>query len=266
MTEVTRHFQDGWVGAQRDDAVFMFAQQRAVMIASGSWDAQSIVSQAGGRFRVGVFDFPLPVDHPDYGRYVKGPPTEANIRGGIPWCVNARTRFPDLCIDFLRFCTTPERNARFNRSITWIPVLRGATLSDELKPFKPRIHGFYGHFNYYISPATRLIGEGNRWTLYAGGQSPADYGRELADIYERTAADGYREQLQRQRHHGRNLQRVLAALGASRLYADTRLDADLRTKAIQVLHSVQGNAGYVARNEGPFLALETRRRRSEDSR
>jgi ABC-type glycerol-3-phosphate transport system substrate-binding protein len=251
MTEIAANFQEGWMAAQRDDSVFMFAQQRAVMLSSGSWDAQSIIRQAGDRFRVGIFDFPVPTDHPEYSEFVKGPATEADIRGGIPWVINLKTRHPDLCIDFLRFCTTPANNERFNRRITWIPVVRGAVLPPELAAFKPRIRGFYGTFSYSISSAVRLIGDGDRWLLYAGDLSPEAYADRLAEVYERTAAQGYRDELRRQQAHHRNLQRALAALQGAACFAAAD-DPLARAKRLEILSSVQGQALYGAAAAGRF--------------
>jgi raffinose/stachyose/melibiose transport system substrate-binding protein len=246
MAEIARNFQNGWLAAQRDDAVFMFAQERAAMYASGSWDASSIVRQVGDRFEVGVMDFPLPTDHPVYRKFVLGHRSEADSRGGIPWAINARTKHADLCIDFLRFCTTRAHNERFNNSITWIPVVRGARLSERLRPFTPRIKGFYGVFDYQASSAVRVIGEGNRWTVYTGGITPDEYARRLTEVYERTARDGYLETLDRTRRRGRDLQRILASLQVQALHAAPAKRAALDDKALHVLHSVQGTASSVA--------------------
>ena len=82
-------------------------------------------------------------------------------------------------------------------------MVRGARISPELEAFKPRIRGFYGNFSYYISSASRIIGEGERWSLYSGDISPETYADTLAEVYERTAPDGYRERLDRQQRNPR---------------------------------------------------------------
>jgi len=251
LQEVTGQLQDGWLAAQRDDAVFMFAQGRAVMHATGSWDAKGLFDQAGNRFRIGVFDLPTPGDHPLYSRFVMGPATEANTRGGIPWVINLRTRHPELCFDFLRFCTTADNNARFNRSITWIPVVRGAAMAPELAAFKPRIRGFYGSFNYHISSAIRLIGAGEKWQLYSGDLSPRAYADKLQEVYERTAAEGYLDEMAQQRMHYRDLQRSLAALQAAAC-VDALAQEVAQRKGLQYLQSLQDQALYTASNAGRF--------------
>jgi hypothetical protein len=82
------------------------------MTATGSWDASSIASQVGNRFRIGVFDFPVPTDHPEYRQFVRGPMSEAAIGGGLPWAITRQTRHAEVCIDFLRFCTTQANNEK----------------------------------------------------------------------------------------------------------------------------------------------------------
>jgi raffinose/stachyose/melibiose transport system substrate-binding protein len=256
MAEIAGFFQPGWLAAQRDDAVFMFAQERAAMYASGSWDASSIIDQVKDRFRVGVMDFPLPTDHPTYGQYVLGPVSEGNISGGIPWAINSRSKHADQAIDFLRFATTRRNNARFNNAITWIPVVRGAKLSKRLEPFRPRLKGFHGSFNYNISSEVRIIGEGSRWTLYSGDISPEEYARRLTDVYERSAREGYLEMLDNQRRRGRDTQRLLAVLQVQSLRATPKQQAGLEDKALHVLNSIQGITNSVRYNAAQFATLD----------
>ncbi|MCX7916083.1 MAG: extracellular solute-binding protein, partial [Verrucomicrobiae bacterium] len=48
IRQLTSHFQEGFTGLGRDEAVFLFAQQRAVFITTGTWDASSLVEQPRG--------------------------------------------------------------------------------------------------------------------------------------------------------------------------------------------------------------------------
>jgi hypothetical protein len=192
-------------------------------------------------------DFPLPTDHPEYGPFVAGPTTEANVADGIPWAINIRTREMDLCLDFLRFCTTRANNERFNDSITWMPVVRGARINEWLKPFKPRVQGLYGRFDYYSSTTVRLIGEANCWSLYGGAITPADYAGRLESAYERTARDGCSDWVDSMRQRGRNAERVLAGLRLQALAASPEDSAELSAKAMQILQPVCGFNGLVSR-------------------
>lgn len=212
MMDIASNFPDGWLASQRDDALFMFAQGRAVMIASGSWDAQSIIDQTKPYFDIGVFAFPMPTDHPEYSKYVKGPASEAGARGGIPWTINKKSARTDLCVDFLQFCTTARNNERFNSRITWLPVVRGVKINGEvLTAFKPILHGYTGSFDYGISTAVALMEKGNLWTIYAGQMSPEENARQLQEMYDRTAESGYLKKLDELQRTNRNMERIVAS-------------------------------------------------------
>ena len=74
LREVTQYFQTGYTGLGRDEAVFLFAQQRAVFITTGTWDVGSLHEQARGVFNVGIMDFPVPSrDDPEFGQVAEGP-------------------------------------------------------------------------------------------------------------------------------------------------------------------------------------------------
>jgi raffinose/stachyose/melibiose transport system substrate-binding protein len=210
--ELSKNFQKGWTSSQRDDATFLFLQQNAVMLASGSWDASSILKQAEGQFRVGVFDFPMPTDHPLYGQFVKGPLGEGNVGGGIPWAITKQSSHPDICLDFLRFCTTPERNEEFNKKITWLPVVNGAEPKDILKPFSPRLEGFQTEFRYQnLSTALRMIEKGARWQLLAGQITPEEYGEKLEQTLNRSGEQGFLKNMEKDQQTIRDTNRILAS-------------------------------------------------------
>ncbi len=242
MSEIAQNFQDGWVAAQRDDAAFMFVQERSVMIASGSWDASSLIKQVGDTFKIGIFDFLIPTDHPIYKKYVKGKVSEATIGGGIPWSITKQSRNKDICIDFLRFCTTKKNNEEFNKAITWLPIIKGCKLSNVLKPFKPEVRGFIGYFDFNISQEMRLRSQGDKWDLFSGRTSPEQYGKTLQEIFIRTGDEGYLDILDGDQRNQRNIDRVLASF----IYKwgnDTNQEDEVATesKIIQLMSSTQGS-------------------------
>ncbi len=241
LMQIASNFQDGWLAAERDDALFMFAQQRAVMIASGSWDAQSIIDQTKKYFKIGIFDFPMPTDDPVYSKFVKGRGSEATAGGGIPWSINKNSKYPDLCIEFLQYCTTAKNNGRFNSRITWLPVVRGVNITNALlKAFKPKIQGYSGSIDYNISTAVSLMDQGNKWTLYAGQMTPEENADDLQEIYDRTADEGYYKQLDLLRRRFRNTERVLAAKVALRAISnDSSQNKILLEKEIRLEQTIQ---------------------------
>ena len=253
MSEMAQNFQDGWVAAQRDDAAFMFVQGRSVMIASGSWDASSLIDQVGDTFNVGVFDFLVPTDHPIYKKYVKGQVSEATTGGGIPWSITKQSKNKDICIDFLRFCTTKKNNEQFNKAITWLPIIKGCKLSEVLIPFKPEVRGFIGSFVFEISQEMRLRAQGDKWDLFSGRISPQQYGEVLQEIFIRTGEEGYLDTLDNDQRNGRNIDRVLS----SYIYrwdegTNQEEKAATESKIIQLMSSVQGHASANFEHEKVF--------------
>jgi len=240
LMDIASNFQDGWLAAQRDDALFMFAQNRAVMIASGSWDAQSIIDQTKAIFSVGVFDFSMPTDDPVYSKYVKGGSSEASNGGGVPLAINKKTKYPDLCIEFLQYCTTKENNERFNSSITWLPIVRGVKITDGLlKAFKPKLQGYTGDFDYKISTAISLLASGNRWTLYSGQMTPEENAAELQEMYDRTANNGYHKQLDLLYRRARNTERVVSSKIALGVSQSDKEKTKLTSKLVKIDQALQ---------------------------
>lgn len=239
FSELADTFQPGWTAAQRDDAVFLFVQERSLMFVSGSWDAQSVLNQVGGRFPVQVFDFPIPTDHPVYGKYVRGAASEAETGGGIPWSVTQQSPHPELCLEFLQFCTTRANNQKFNHAIHWLPIVRGAQMDTQLKAFTPRIEGYTGFFNYEISTATRLIGSGQLYSLFNGALSIDDYVTSLNEVFERSAVEGMKEQLEKDGRNVRNLDRILVASQLNVLMNDEADSARMLENVIQLAQTAQ---------------------------
>ena len=259
MSEMAQNFQDGWVAAQRDDAAFMFVQERSLMIASGSWDAASLIDQVGNNFKIGVFDFLIPTNHPIYKKYVKGRVSEATIKGEIIWSITKQSKNRDICIDFLRFCTTKKNNEEFNKATTWLPIIRGCKLSDVLKPFKPEIRGFTGNFDYQISQEMRLRSQGDKWNLFSGKISPKQYGKTLQEIFIRTGKEGYLDTLNNDQRNGRNIDRVLS----SYIYGwdegtNQKQKIATESKIIQLMSSVQSITANNFEHEKVFEKLKKR--------
>ncbi|MFC1498129.1 ABC transporter substrate-binding protein [Verrucomicrobiota bacterium] len=228
LSELAGTFQKGWQAASRDDALFLFVQQKAVMYATGSWDAQSVVAQTSKDFEVGAFAFPVPKDHPEYRKFVKGPVSEAAIEGGIRFGITRDSENIDVCIDFLQFCSTRKNNQRFNDKIMWMPVVRGAKVNTFMEPFKPRVEGFHMPFigKYQIFFEWRnhvqhkIKGDGEAWSLFSGKMSAEEYSEIIQNLYNKTALDGYELSLERQPRGFHNLNRVLGGRMARTMCRD----------------------------------------------
>ena len=133
-------FSKGFMAMDRDQAAFLFVQGDAVMISSGSWDANSLFRQA--KFDVGVTHLPLPGPGERWHAYIAGPVNEATATGYGGLGLYKYSRHKEWAVDFLQFITSREHNEKLNRDAGWLPVTVGATPSAEMTPFTPDPTGF----------------------------------------------------------------------------------------------------------------------------
>jgi raffinose/stachyose/melibiose transport system substrate-binding protein len=216
LRQLSRRFQPGWTGLGRDEAVFLFAQQRAVFITTGTWDAGSLRDQAAGAFELGIMDFPLPGrDDPEFGPVVEGPVYE-RPEGGFPFAVIRTCRHPEVAVDFLRFATSQRQNEQLNQTVGWIPSVRGARMPAALTGFQPHLEGVYGAMAMAPGGNTAI-----KWTqlvsLFSIEQIDfGDLARDYGAYYRRYAPEEFAE-------IGRNARRAMAS--------DEQLLAVLRRRA-----------------------------------
>ncbi|HEY3319725.1 MAG TPA: extracellular solute-binding protein [Planctomycetota bacterium] len=142
--EITKRFQPGWRGLNRDDAVGLFIQQRCVFIASGSWDGMTLKAQAESapkRFEVFIAPFPMlfPND-PEWGDIAFGRVYDKPTMG-FSFGLTKVSKHPELALDFLRFATSQKVNEEMNAEIGWIPAIKGAKPSPYLAAFTPNFDG-----------------------------------------------------------------------------------------------------------------------------
>ena len=124
-----------------DEALFNFAQEKAVFTPGGIYEAGGIQEQAHGKFELGVADFPVPApSDPDYGAIIQGPRYELPD-GNMPMAVTRTSNHPDVAVDFLLFLTSRHQNEKFNKRLKWIPIVVGAEVDPFLKVFEPNLDG-----------------------------------------------------------------------------------------------------------------------------
>ncbi|MEK7475285.1 MAG: extracellular solute-binding protein [Candidatus Coatesbacteria bacterium] len=154
IRQISDEFQVGYTGLTRDDAVLLFAQQKAVFMPTGTWDSRSLQEQAKGSFEVGLMEFPRPTDQdPEYGEFIKGPLYEVPWVG-FPFGIVRTSKHPDVALDFLLFLASQPNNEKFNRIIGWIPSVVGCTMDPLLEAFKPKLEGVYGAMNFGLGGET----------------------------------------------------------------------------------------------------------------
>ena len=235
LREVTDYFQVGYTGLGRDEAVFLFAQQRAVFMTTGTWDARSLQEQAKGQFEVGIMDFPIPSrDDPVYGEVVEGRIYESP-GGGFQFGVSRNSKNVDVAVDFLMFLASQKGNEKLNGIIGWIPAIVGTELDPLLQAFEPHLEGIYGNANFTLGGNTAVTWA-QRYSLYQVNQiSFDDFAKTYTEFYLKNGLEDFMEQ---QRDWRRGMQRneqYLAGIRGRAILADqaagAAADADAQSAA-----------------------------------
>jgi raffinose/stachyose/melibiose transport system substrate-binding protein len=163
-------FQVGFAGGQRDDALLLFAQQKAVFMATGTWDVGGLIEQTKDdygnmRFAWGLSDFPIPSqDDPEWGKYVEGRHYDSPIAGAI-FGITRTSRYQDVAMDFLLYIASQKGNEKFNAYFGWVPAIKGAKAPENLQGFVP-------HFDGVQILDNTVIG-GDTWTAWS--QETSDF-------------------------------------------------------------------------------------------
>lgn len=189
LREISAYSPPGATAMDRDEADFLFLQQQAAMMPTGSWDYQSLMERSEGEFTLGVADMPLPSkDHPKYGPYVAGPPTEADTQGAFPFAITKTSPNRDVALDFLQFASSLKYNEALNERMYWLPVIRGADPRRELEPFTPRIEG-YGETLEYEAPGTAMSYEQILPAYLSGKLTYEEFAERYMGRYRRELPD-----------------------------------------------------------------------------
>jgi len=174
--ETAAYFQPGYSQLARDDASFYFLQNRALMIATGSWDSPSFRAQAD--FEIGVFSLPMPTtSHPRFGRYMLGRASEAETGTGLAFGIPKQTKNFDRALDFLHFLSSKSGNSTFSRVSGWLPSVVGVEPADYVKPFLPITDGYLEGFSSDLKIAggnsSRVLGSANNILVDPSGSVQA---------------------------------------------------------------------------------------------
>ncbi len=156
LYRISEQFNPGFMSAKREDSVFMFAQQRAAMMATGSWEAGTLQEQVKGLFEIMVFDFPIPAPGQAYSDIIRHRISEAGTRAGFPMAITKFCRQRDLAVDFMHFLTSRRVNEWTNAQFHWFPSVRGASLDPILEAFRPNVEGIYQAFEPHMGSDSKL--------------------------------------------------------------------------------------------------------------
>jgi ABC-type glycerol-3-phosphate transport system substrate-binding protein len=199
VREITAEFPSGWSGLTRDEALFNFAQQKAVFLATGTYEAEGIREQAAGKFDLGLIDFPLPAkSDPEFGSIVQGPRYE-NPEGSMPMAVTRTSKHPEVAVDFLLYLASREENEKFNKRLKWIPIVIGAEIDPYIKPFEPTLEGVFPAFDPTIGGES-FIKWSQLFSLYQINQiSYEEMAAEFTRFFTTRGLEDFREFLRNRR-------------------------------------------------------------------
>lgn len=185
MKRLCEEFPEGFMGMDRQMAIYTFTQQGAAFITSGSWDVQSIEKFARGSFDVGVMEIPIPAKGEPWGNDVVGRATEAVTGGGVGYGVCKTSRHQKEAIDFLQFLTSQQRNGRYMAIAGWPPVIIGSPTSEAMKAFQPNPEGYLASIQFNLGPQVNSVFDG-QVVRFLQGESGYD---EFATKYEAVVVD-----------------------------------------------------------------------------
>lgn len=243
MMRTGKFMQPGFLSLGRDDALFYFAQERALMISSGSWDSSSLRQQVS--FEIGVFRIPLPDrDHPRYGRFSEGEISEAGRETGLAFGITNASEHPEAALDFLQFLTSKTSNATFSRLSGWLPSVVGAELAESILPFEPIVDGTTGGFvpSLQIGADPQRIIDNFLYRLVGPNGSVADFTDEM----ERRFSPAVRSALDISlRNSTRTVTSQDAVIGSY--------------QALQARHADDAEAAELQRKVGPLKESQTQK-------
>ncbi len=157
MGEVGREMAPGFVQLKREDSMFYFTQARAVMLVTGSWEADTVRLQAP--FELAVFELPVPGrEDPRFGPQVLGPTSELGVPPGNAVGVSRRSRHPEQAVDFLRFLSSRQVARKFADRSRRLSSVVGVPPSEETAVFAPLEEGWPAGFNFEL-PGLAASGE-----------------------------------------------------------------------------------------------------------
>ncbi len=140
IRQISTLMQPGFFLKDRNDAIFFFVQQRAVMIAASSQDYKTLLENIP--FEVRAVRLPEPDStHPVYGQYYMGPKSEGIGNTRLNLGVVNFSEHRDVAVDFLRFLTSKESHSDFVQRSGWLPSVIGVQPKKGTEAFVPFLGG-----------------------------------------------------------------------------------------------------------------------------
>jgi ABC-type glycerol-3-phosphate transport system substrate-binding protein len=263
--EVGGFCQAGYTGLTRDEGVFLFAQQRAVFIPTGTWDAGSLQEQARGKFAIAVMDFPVPApDDPEFGRFMPGPRYE-RPSSQFAFGVTRTSQHKEVALDFLFFLASQKGNEKLNGIIGWIPAIEGTKVDPFLAPFQPHLQGIYAALDLNLGGETWVKWQ-QLYSLFQVNQiSLEDFTAQFDDYYRNRGAVDFAERVNTWRRDAQRYEQLLAGMRAKAMFPAPGQDAEQESKWIryrsatakQIGREINGNHLLAQIKRGPDATATT---------
>lgn len=233
MRRIAEFSQEGFTGLMRDDAVFLYVQQRAVFLAVGTNEARSIAAMTDGQFEFGVMEMPYAdAEDPEFGEFAQyGKPIEESLAAtlsGFMFGIAQTSQHPEEALDFLLYMAGRKGNEELNRIVGWLPLTRGAASDDLLRQFEPRVTGMTGGMATWVFAmgAETKIKYDQLYSLFLIGQIALD---EFLDEYDAVYRDeglyDFRELLDAGRNERGNSEKLLAQMRSKAQTAQSGAEA-----------------------------------------
>jgi ABC-type glycerol-3-phosphate transport system substrate-binding protein len=133
MKERTRYYPTGW---QQADVITAFVHGQIAMIEALGVHMRMINDDKNRQFEVGTFPYPLVTT--ETSRFGTSGIIRGNAGYSTCWQITntaAENGTVEACVDFLRYCTTPENNARLVNALSaTTPAVVGAEAVPLFKP------------------------------------------------------------------------------------------------------------------------------------
>lgn len=191
VREITHEMRPGFIQLERDDAVREFMNGHALFVATGTWDATSLIRLAD--FPVSIRRFPQPdANDPVVGGFHYGRAADGSGLTAMAMYLNKNGRNKEAAIDFMRFMTSVEAGQLFMDHSGWISSVRGTVLPEYLEPALGLVNGYSlgGGFmrtgantaHVFIQNMYRLVGPQGSVENFVGALEPAMTAAQRADL------------------------------------------------------------------------------------
>lgn len=141
VRELTAMMRPGFIQLERDDAVREFMNGHALFVATGTWDASSLIRLAD--FPVGIHRFPQPdAADPAVGAFHVGRAADGGKLTAMAFYLNKDSPQKEAAIDFMRFMTSVEAGQLFMDHSGWISAIRETRLPTVLEAARGENDGY----------------------------------------------------------------------------------------------------------------------------